>query len=262
MIKKEEEDVRTVKMAATATESEIPIAVLTCPAHFNDAQRQGLKDAGELAGLAVRRVINEPTAAALGYGIDANIADTTILVLNLGGGCFDVAVIAIESGVFEVTATLTTPPDLGGFAFDEVLQRAILTDLKQQQQGNHQGDVTLASSPWQKDQLAKAAESAKCQLSRDAVAHVKLPFAKAKDSSTPGEEVALLPQHYDGEATITRARYEALVAPLVQRILDAVDACLVEAWAEKTTSAQKEESLLRRPQPPRLHRPPWEERRQ
>ena len=176
-------------------------AVVTVPAYFNDSQRQATKDAGKIAGLDVLRIINEPTAAALAYGMDK--ADgKTIVVFDLGGGTFDVSILEISGGVFEVKAT-NGDTMLGGEDFDEELLEELLRNFKKESGLDLSGD-NLAMQ-----RLREAAEKAKRELDGLAQTDVSLPFITADSSG---------PKHMN--AKISRAQFESLVQTLVDRTID------------------------------------------
>ena len=175
-------------------------AVVTVPAYFNDSQRQATKDAGRIAGLDVLRIINEPTAAALAYGLDK--ADgKTIVVFDLGGGTFDVSILEISGGVFEVKAT-NGDTMLGGEDFDELLLEYLLGDFKKESGLDLSGD-NLAMQ-----RLREAAEKAKRELDGLAQTDVSLPFITADATG---------PKHMNSK--ISRAKFESLVQSLVDRTL-------------------------------------------
>src|SRR4249919_997270 len=152
-------------------------AVITVPAYFNDDQRQATKDAGKIAGLDVKRIINEPTAAALAYGLDKETADQTILVFDLGGGTFDVSVLEIGDGVFEVKST-AGDNHLGGDNFDKAIVDWLVADFKREQA------IDLAADPMALQRLYEAAEKAKIELSTTQETQINLPFITA-DASGP-----------------------------------------------------------------------------
>jgi len=190
-------------------------AVVTVPAYFNDSQRQATKDAGKIAGLDVLRIINEPTAAALAYGMDK--ADgQTIVVFDLGGGTFDVSILEISGGVFEVKST-NGDTMLGGEDFDEVLLAHLLKDFKADQ-GIDLGGDNLAMQ-----RLREAAEKAKRELDGLAQTDVSLPFITADATG---------PKHMNSK--ITRAQFEALVDPLISRTIDPCKNCLKDADIAKS----------------------------
>jgi len=190
------------KMKKTAEEylgQEVTEAVITVPAYFNDAQRQATKDAGEIAGLTVKRIINEPTAAALAYGLDKKNKEELVAVYDLGGGTFDISILQIGEGVFEVRST-NGDTHLGGDDFD---QRLIdyLADEFQKQEG-----IDLRKDPMALQRLKEAAEKAKIELSSSMQTEVNLPFITATQEG---------PKHFD--MTLTRAKFEQLIDDLVER---------------------------------------------
>jgi molecular chaperone DnaK len=175
-------------------------AVITVPAYFSDAQRQATKDAGVIAGLEVLRIINEPTAAALAYGIDKG-EDHTILVFDLGGGTFDVSILELGDGVFEVKAT-SGNNRLGGDDFDQRVMDWLVSEFKKQQ------GIDLSKDRMAQQRLLDAAEEAKKQLSTVLTTNINLPFITADASG---------PKHLD--FTLTRAKFEELTADLVEATL-------------------------------------------
>src|SRR5512136_1183694 len=175
-------------------------AVITVPAYFNDSQRQATKDAGQIAGLEVLRIINEPTAAALAYGLDKK-KDETILVFDLGGGTFDVSVLEIGEGVVEVKAT-NGDTHLGGDDFDQRVMDWIADEFKRE------NGIDLRKDRMALQRLKEAAEKAKCELSTTVQTEINLPFITA-DATGPKHLVL----------TLTRAKLESLVADLVERTL-------------------------------------------
>src|SRR5437660_1146268 len=175
-------------------------AVITVPAYFNDAQQQATKDAGKIAGLEVLRIINEPTAAALAYGLDKK-KDETIAVYDLGGGTFDISILEIGEGVFEVKAT-NGDTHLGGDDFDQRVMDWISGEFKKEH------GIDLLKDRMALQRLKEAAEKAKCELSTTLQTEINLPFITA-DASGPKHLVL----------TLTRAKLEALVADLVERTL-------------------------------------------
>src|SRR6202142_619206 len=187
-------------------------AVITVPAYFNDAQRQATKDAGKIAGLEVLRIINEPTAAALAYGLDKKKAGT-IAVYDLGGGTFDVSVLEIGDGVFEVKAT-AGDNHLGGDNFDKALVDWLVSEFKKSQ------GIDLSSDPMALQRLYEAAEKAKIELSTTQETQINLPFITADSSG---------PKHLDTRLTraklseLTSELLEKIVAPVRQAIDDAKD---------------------------------------
>jgi molecular chaperone DnaK len=192
---------RKLKEAAEAYLGEkVTQAVITVPAYFNDAQRQATKDAGKIAGLEVLRIINEPTAAALAYGLDKK-KDETIAVYDLGGGTFDVSILEIGEGVFEVKAT-NGDTHLGGDDFDQRVMDWIAEEFKKEH------GIDLRKDRMALQRLKEAAEKAKMELSSTVQTEVNLPFITA-DASGPKHLVL----------TLTRAKLEALVADLIERTL-------------------------------------------
>jgi molecular chaperone DnaK len=192
---------RKLKEAAEAYLGEkVTQAVITVPAYFNDSQRQATKDAGKIAGLEVLRIINEPTAAALAYGMDKK-KDQTIAVYDLGGGTFDVSILEIGEGVFEVKAT-NGDTHLGGDDFDQRIIDWIAEEFKKEH------GIDLRKDRMALQRLKEAAEKAKCELSTTLQTEINLPFITA-DASGPKHLVL----------TLTRAKLEALVADLIERTL-------------------------------------------
>ena len=183
-------------------------AVVTVPAYFNDSQRQATKDAGKIAGLDVLRIINEPTAASLAYGLDK--ADgKTIVVFDLGGGTFDVSVLEIQGGVFEVKAT-NGDTMLGGEDFDEELLEFMLAQFKKD------SGIDLSGDKLAMQRLREAAEKAKRELDGLAQTDVSLPFITADSSG---------PKHMN--IKITRSQFENMVQKLVDRTLDPCKVCQI-----------------------------------
>ncbi len=174
-------------------------AVITVPAYFNDAQRQATKDAGTIAGLEVKRIINEPTAAALAYGLDKE-TDRTILVFDLGGGTFDVSILEIGDGVFQVKAT-NGDNHLGGDNFDKAVVDWMAAEFKQSQ------GIDLSQDAMALQRLYEAAEKAKIELSTTTQAQINLPFITADASG---------PKHLD--LSLTRAKFEELTHDLLRRL--------------------------------------------
>jgi len=192
---------RKLKEAAEAYLGEkVTQAVITVPAYFNDSQRQATKDAGQVAGLEVLRIINEPTAAALAYGLDKK-KDETIAVYDLGGGTFDISILELGEGLFEVKAT-NGDTHLGGDDFDQRVIDWIAEEFKKEH------GIDLRKDRMALQRLKEAAEKAKCELSTTLQTEINLPFITA-DASGPKHLVL----------TLTRARLEALVADLVERTL-------------------------------------------
>jgi molecular chaperone DnaK len=192
---------RKLKEAAEAYLGEkVTQAVITVPAYFNDSQRQATKDAGKIAGLEVLRIINEPTAAALAYGLDKK-KEETIAVYDLGGGTFDISILEIGEGVFEVKAT-NGDTHLGGDDFDQKVMDWIADEFKREH------GIDLRKDRMALQRLKEAAEKAKCELSTTVQTEINLPFITA-DASGPKHLVL----------TLTRAKLESLVADLVERTL-------------------------------------------
>ena len=177
-------------------------AVITVPAYFTDAQRQATKDAGKIAGLDVKRIINEPTAAALAYGVDKDAKEQKIMVFDLGGGTFDVSILEISDGVFEVLAT-HGDNKLGGDDFDERIINWIAEEFMRDN-----GGIDLRKDKMALQRLKEAAEKAKIELSGMASANINLPFITADATG---------PKHFDG--TLTRAKFNELTADLVERTM-------------------------------------------
>ena len=185
-------------------------AVITVPAYFNDAQRQATKDAGKIAGLDVKRIINEPTAAALAYGLD-NEKEQKIMVYDLGGGTFDVSVIEIGDGVIEVLAT-SGDNRLGGDDFDEKVTRYMLEEFRRME------GVDLSGDKMAMQRLREAAEKAKKELSSAATTNINLPFITATAEG---------PKHFD--MNLTRAKFDELTHDLVERTVIPVQNALRDA---------------------------------
>ena len=175
-------------------------AVITVPAYFNDSQRQATKDAGQIAGLDVLRIINEPTAAALAYGIDKDETQT-VLVFDLGGGTFDVSIMDIEDGVFEVRAT-NGDTHLGGDDFDHAIMNWIVEEFKKE------NGIDLSADKMSAQRVIEAAEKAKIELSNMVSTNINLPFITADATG---------PKHLD--LTLTRAKFDELTADLVERTM-------------------------------------------
>ena len=185
-------------------------AVITVPAYFNDAQRQATKDAGKIAGLDVKRIINEPTAAALAYGLD-NEQEQKIMVYDLGGGTFDVSIIEIGDGVIEVLST-AGDNKLGGDDFDNVITQYMLDEFKKQE------GVDLSTDKMAMQRLKEAAEKAKKELSSATTTNINLPFITATAEG---------PKHFD--MNLTRAKFDELTAHLVERTAGPVNSALNDA---------------------------------
>ena len=201
------------KMKQTAEDylgQKVTSAVITVPAYFNDSQRQATKEAGEIAGLEVKRIINEPTAASLSYGLDKK-AEEKIAVYDLGGGTFDISILEIGDGVFEVKST-NGDTHLGGDDFDQRIINWIVTEFKKQE------GVDLSKDPMALQRLKEAAEKTKCELSTVSQTDINLPFITATDSG---------PKHLN--LTLSRAKFEQLCDDLFARTLDPCKAALKDA---------------------------------
>ncbi|MEZ9862104.1 molecular chaperone DnaK [Vibrio breoganii] len=206
------------KMKKTAEDflgEEVTGAVITVPAYFNDAQRQATKDAGRIAGLEVKRIINEPTAAALAYGLDKSGGDRTIAVYDLGGGTFDISIIEIDEvegeKTFEVLAT-NGDTHLGGEDFDNRMINYLVDEFKKEQ------GIDLKNDPLAMQRVKEAAEKAKIELSSTTQTDVNLPYVTADATG---------PKHMN--VKVTRAKLEALVEDLVQRSLEPLKVALADA---------------------------------
>ena len=186
-------------------------AVITVPAYFTDAQRQATKDAGKIAGLDVKRIINEPTAAALAYGVDKDEDSSKIMVFDLGGGTFDVSILEVGDGVFEVLSTRGNNR-LGGDDFDNALMDYIAEDFQKQ------NGVDLRLDPTSDQRLKDAAEKAKKELSSAMTSTINLPFITAVNGQ---------PVHLNMD--VTRAKFEELIAPLVKKTEEPVNNALKDA---------------------------------
>lgn len=191
--------------------TEVTQAVITVPAYFTDAQRQATKDAGTIAGLEVLRIINEPTAAALSYGLDKQDIDQTILVFDLGGGTFDVSILQLGDGVFEVKAT-SGNNHLGGDDFDNCIVEWMLESFR-----NNEG-IDLSVDRMALQRIREAAEKAKIELSSMPSTSINLPFITADESG---------PKHL--EMALTRAQFEQLAVDLIKSTLDPVKQALKDA---------------------------------
>ena len=198
------------KVAEDYLGEKVDRAVITVPAYFNDAQRQATKDAGEIAGLKVERIINEPTAAALAYGLEKK-TNAKIAVFDLGGGTFDVSILDIGDGVFEVMAT-NGDTHLGGDDFDQRLIDYIADEFKKQE------SLDLRTDPMALQRLKEAAEKAKCELSQQKETSVNLPFITADQNG---------PKHL--QVTITRATFEEICKDLFDRLRKPCEAALKDA---------------------------------
>ncbi|NQW30956.1 MAG: molecular chaperone DnaK [Ignavibacteria bacterium] len=214
------------KMKQTAEDylgEKITEAVITVPAYFNDSQRQATKDAGEIAGLTVRRIINEPTAAALSFGLDKKGQNQTVAVYDLGGGTFDISILEIGEGVFEVKST-NGDTHLGGDNFDHRLIEFLADEF------NKQEGIDLRKDPMALQRLREAAEKAKVELSQMLQTDVNLPFVTATAEG---------PKHLN--INLTRARFEQLCADLFDRSLKPCEAAMRDA---KLTPSQIDEVIL------------------
>ena len=202
------------KMKKTAEDylgTEVKEAVVTVPAYFNDSQRQATKEAGEIAGLKVSRIINEPTAAALAYGLDKSGADKKIAVYDLGGGTFDISILEIGDGVFEVLST-NGDTHLGGDDFDQVIINWLAEEFMKEE------DMDLRKDPMALQRLKEAAEKAKIELSSSSQTEINLPYVTATASG---------PKHL--VKTLTRAQFEKLSDSLIKRSMAPVSAALKDA---------------------------------
>ena len=202
------------KMKQTAEDhigEKVSDAVITVPAYFNDAQRQATKEAGEVAGLNVKRIINEPTAASLAYGLDKKNKDEKVAVFDLGGGTFDISILELGDGVFEVKST-SGDTHLGGDDFDQRLVDHIADEFKKQE------GVDLKKDAMALQRLKEAAEKAKCELSSASQTDVNLPFITATQEG---------PKHL--QLTITRSKFEQLVDDLIERTVEPCKKALKDA---------------------------------
>jgi molecular chaperone DnaK len=202
------------KMKKTAEDylgQEVTEAVITVPAYFNDAQRQATKEAGEIAGLNVRRIVNEPTAAALAYGLDKKGKDEKIAVFDLGGGTFDISVLELGDGVFEVKST-NGDTHLGGDDFDKVVMDWLADEFKKEE------NVDLRKDPMALQRLKEASEKAKVELSSSSETEINLPYVTAIDG---------VPKHLVKK--LTRAKFEQLSDSLFERCLKPCEQALKDA---------------------------------
>ena len=215
------------KMKKTAEEylgQEVTEAVVTVPAYFNDSQRQATKEAGEIAGLNVRRIINEPTAAALAYGLDKTNRDMKIVVFDCGGGTHDVSVLELGDGVFEVKST-DGDTHLGGDDFDQRIIEWLVQEFKNENSG-----IDLSKDPMALQRLKEAAEKAKIELSNTTSSEINLPYIMPVDG---------VPRHL--VRTLTRAKFEQLVDDLVQRTIKPCSSAMKNAGL---TTADIDEVIL------------------
>lgn len=202
------------KMKKTAEDylgTTIDEAVITVPAYFNDSQRQATKEAGEIAGLKVRRIVNEPTAAALAYGLDKTNKDQKIAVFDLGGGTFDISILELGDGVFEVKST-NGDTHLGGDDFDQIIIDWLADEFKKEE------GVDLLQDPMAKQRLKEAAEKAKIELSSTTSTEINLPYITATASG---------PKHL--VRTLTRAKFEQLADKLIQATIKPCEQALKDA---------------------------------
>ena len=202
------------KMKKTAEDylgQEVKEAVITVPAYFNDAQRQATKEAGEIAGLNVRRIVNEPTAAALAYGLDKKAHDMKIAVFDLGGGTFDISILELGEGVFEVKST-NGDTHLGGDDFDKVIMDWLANEFRSEEA------VDLRKDPMALQRLKEAAEKAKIELSSSSETEINLPYITAVDG---------VPKHLVKK--LTRAKFEQLADTLFERCLKPCEQALKDA---------------------------------
>lgn len=202
------------KMKKTAEDylgQEVSEAVITVPAYFNDSQRQATKEAGEIAGLKVRRIINEPTAAALAYGLDKKTVDQKIAVFDLGGGTFDISILELGDGVFEVKST-NGDTHLGGDDFDKVIMDWLAEEFKKDEA------IDLHKDPMSWQRLKEAAEKAKVELSSSSETEINLPYITAVDG---------VPKHLVKK--LTRAHFEKLADDLFARCLKPCEVALKDA---------------------------------
>jgi molecular chaperone DnaK len=190
------------KVAEDYLGHEVTEAVVTVPAYFNDSQRQATKEAGEIAGLTIRRIINEPTAAALAYGLDKRNKEMTIAVYDLGGGTFDISILDLGDGVFEVKST-NGDTHLGGDDFDMVIIDWLAGTFKEQE------NMDLKKDPIALQRLKDAAEKAKIELSSSSETEINLPYITAMDG---------VPKHL--VTKLSRAKFEQMIEPLVERSLE------------------------------------------
>lgn len=203
------------KMKKTAEDylgQEVTRAVITVPAYFNDSQRQATKEAGEIAGLTVERIINEPTAAALAYGLDKKDKDAYIAVYDLGGGTFDISILELGGGVFEVKST-NGDTHLGGDDFDQTIIKWLVDEFKKDEP-----TIDLRKDPMALQRLKEAAEKAKIELSASSETEINLPYITAIDG---------VPKHLVKK--LTRSKFEQLVDALVQRTLEPCRKALSDA---------------------------------
>ena len=203
------------KMKKTAEEylgQEVTEAVITVPAYFSDSQRQATKEAGKIAGLEVKRIINEPTAAALAYGLDKMNKDMKVAVYDLGGGTFDISIMELGDGVFEVLST-NGDTHLGGDDFDQVIIDWLAAEFAAENSG-----IDLKKDPMALQRLKEAAEKAKIELSSQTSTEINLPYIMPVDG---------VPRHL--VKTLTRAKFEQLADSLIQRTIEPCRKALQDA---------------------------------
>ncbi|MFT4779875.1 MAG: molecular chaperone DnaK, partial [Flavobacteriales bacterium] len=208
------------KMKKTAEDylgTEVTEAVITVPAYFNDAQRQATKEAGEIAGLTVKRIINEPTAAALAYGLDKKMVDQKIVVFDLGGGTHDVSILELGDGVFEVLST-DGDTHLGGDDFDHLIIDFLVDEFK-----NENGGLDLTKDPMALQRLKEAAEKAKIELSSTTSTEINLPYIMPVDG---------IPKHL--VRSMTRAKFEQLADSLIRRSIEPCETAMKAAGLSKS----------------------------
>ena len=206
---------KLISDASTYLGQDVTQAVITVPAYFNDSQRQATMDAGKIAGIEVLRIINEPTAASLAYGLDKK-QNETILVFDLGGGTFDVSILEVGDGIFEVLST-AGDTNLGGDDFDKVLVNWLVNDFKEKE------GISLTEDIQALQRLTEAAEKAKMELSTVEITTIHLPFITADKTG---------PKHIETE--LTREKFESLCQDLIQRCRIPVEKALTDARLEKS----------------------------
>jgi molecular chaperone DnaK len=207
---------RKIKQDASAyLGEEVTEAIITVPAYFNDNQRQATKDAGKIAGLNVKRLINEPTAAAIAYGLDKKDAHLKIAVLDLGGGTFDVTIMEMDNQVFEVIST-AGDTQLGGTDMDKILVEFLVSEFKSQE------GIDLGSDSMAMQRAREAVEKAKIELSTSVSTDINLPYITATNAG---------PKHLT--MTLTRAKLEQLIDPILQRLKAPISKALMDAGLKK-----------------------------
>ena len=207
------------KMKKTAEDylgTSVSEAVITVPAYFNDAQRQATKEAGEVAGLTVKRIINEPTAAALAYGLDKKAQDQKIVVFDLGGGTHDVSILELGDGVFEVLST-DGDTHLGGDDFDQAIIDWLVQEFK-----DENGGLDLTKDPMALQRLKEGAEKAKCELSASSQTEINLPYIMPVDG---------IPKHL--VRTLSRSKFEQLADSLIKKSIEPCETALKAAGLSK-----------------------------